>query len=258
MKSRYAALLLSLVMLGTSGCARMCINNTDKGAFVGALAGAGTGALIAATTSVHTGPGMGIGALAGAVVGAVIGGHMDGCGLREQVDALTIERDALLIKLKDCQGENDRLRAEIARLNARIAELEAALAAAGGPGRELARYVIGNNILFASGKAVLTRDGMAILDRTAAEIRDKYPSDSVVIEGHTDSTPIRRSGWKSNWELGAGRALSVLHYFEDHSNVEGGRLSARTYSFHKPAGSNDTSEGRAQNRRTEIVIYENK
>lgn len=258
MKYRFAVLLLPLVILGGTGCSQMCITNTDKGAFVGALAGAGTGALIAATTTVHTGPGMGIGALAGAVIGAVIGGHMDECGLQERVDALTKERDSLLAQLKACQDENADLKAQIARLNARIAELEAALAASGGGSRELARYVIGNNVLFASGSANLTKFGKALLDQTAAEIRDKYPSQSVVIEGHTDTTAIRRSGWKSNWELGAGRAISVLHYMEDHSNIKGENLAAKTYSFYKPAASNDTKEGMAQNRRTEIVVYANK
>lgn len=255
MKYRYAVLMLAVALVGSTGCSRYCFNNTDKGALGGAAAGALTGAIIAATSSVHTGPGMGIGALIGGVVGAVVGGHMDPCDLQERLDAMTIERDRLLAELKACRDENAALKAEIARLNARISELESQLASRGPATKELARYVIGNSVLFASGKATLTATGKSILDNTAAEIREKYPTNSVVIEGHTDSARISRSTWKSNWELGAGRALSVLHYFEDNSNIPGQRLSATTYSYFKPVASNDSSDGMAQNRRTEIVVY---
>jgi chemotaxis protein MotB len=273
MRHRFVLLLLSLVVFTASGCSRM--NNTDKGALGGAVAGAATGALIALTTSVHTGPGMGIGALIGGVVGAVVGGHMDDgddIRLQAQVDALTRERDDLLARLQACEGDRGRLEAELAHLNARIsqleseiarlnarnAELEAQLAARAptGPARqELARYVIGNTILFGSGKADLTPIGRSVLEEAAGAIRSQYPSNNVVIEGHTDTVAISSSRWKSNWELGAARALAVLHYLEDNGHVRGERLAATTYSFYRPIASNDSSEGRSQNRRTEIVVY---
>jgi chemotaxis protein MotB len=273
MRKRLALIMLPLAVLafGTTGCASM--NNTDKGAIVGVLAGAATGGIIAATTSVNTGPGMGIGALAGGLIGAVIGGHMyqEVNDLQGQVDALTLERNSLRAQLAACQEEHAAHRAEIARLNERIRsleseisrlenrvrELEAALAAKDDGPREVARYAIGNSVLFGSGKATLTPVGSAVLERALDAIRTNYPSNSIVIEGHTDSEGIGMSNWKSNWELGAARALAVLHYLEDEGNIAGSRLSATTYSFYRPVASNDTSDGKAQNRRTEIVVYEN-
>ena len=74
------------------------------------------------------------------------------------------------------------------------------------------------------------------------------------IEGHTDNVPISKSGWKSNWDLSAARAVSVLHYIVDEHNIEPTRLSATGYGEYHPVDSNETKEGRQRNRRVEIVI----
>ena len=74
-----------------------------------------------------------------------------------------------------------------------------------------------------------------------------------IIEGHTDNQPIKRSGWKSNWELSTARALSVLHYLSEKSVAEP-RLAATGYGEYKPVATNDAREGRQKNRRVEIVI----
>lgn len=122
------------------------------------------------------------------------------------------------------------------------------------PVRELERYSIPTDLLFAPGKDILTDAGKAELDRAAAEIKDKYPGQEISIEGHTDTDPIVVSKWKSNWELGAARGLAVLHYLEDTHGIQGNLLSATTYAYHQPVAGNDTAEGKAQNRRAEIVI----
>jgi chemotaxis protein MotB len=75
----------------------------------------------------------------------------------------------------------------------------------------------------------------------------------VGIEGHTDNDPIKKSGWKSNWELSTARALSVLHYLSEQS-VNEPRLSAIGYGEYRPVASNDIKDGRQKNRRVEIVI----
>jgi chemotaxis protein MotB len=74
------------------------------------------------------------------------------------------------------------------------------------------------------------------------------------IEGHTDNEPIQASGWKSNWELSAARALGVLHYLQDEKRVEGWRLSAIGYGEQQPVADNAAKDGRQLNRRVEIVI----
>jgi len=85
-------------------------------------------------------------------------------------------------------------------------------------------------------------------------LQENVPDLNVGIEGHTDNQPIQYSGWKSNWELSAARALSVLHYLADEKGVAPVRLSAIGYGENQPVASNDTKEGRKENRRVEVVI----
>jgi chemotaxis protein MotB len=110
-----------------------------------------------------------------------------------------------------------------------------------------------SEVLFDSGKAKLRTDASPKLDKVADVLNTTVADLNVGIEGHTDNQPIRRSGWKSNWELSTARALSVLHYLSD-KNVAEPRLAAIGYGEYRPVASNDTKEGRQANRRVEIVI----
>jgi len=110
-----------------------------------------------------------------------------------------------------------------------------------------------SEVLFDSGKAKLRKDSYSKLDKVAGVLNTTVSDLNVGIEGHTDNKPIKRSGWKSNWELSTARALSVLHYLSDKS-VSEPRLAAIGYGEYKPVASNDTKEGRQKNRRVEIVI----
>ena len=76
------------------------------------------------------------------------------------------------------------------------------------------------------------------------------------IEGHTDNTPVALdSKFPSNWELSATRAVNVLHYLADYG-VEENKFSVAGYSDTRPKFSNDTAEGRAYNRRVDIIILD--
>jgi len=110
------------------------------------------------------------------------------------------------------------------------------------------------DVLFDSGKAKVRPAAYASLDKVARVLKENVPNLSVGIEGHTDNVPIKLSGWKSNWELSTGRALSVLHYLADQRNIAPDRLSAIGYGEYRPVASNDTGAGRQLNRRVEIVI----
>jgi chemotaxis protein MotB len=120
--------------------------------------------------------------------------------------------------------------------------------------RGLVVTVLGD-VLFDSGKAKIRPEAYSILDKLAAVMHDVVPDLNVGIEGHTDNQPIRFSGWKSNWELSTGRALSVLHYFADNKGLMPDRLSAIGYGEYRPVTSNDTAGGRQLNRRVEIIIF---
>jgi len=109
-------------------------------------------------------------------------------------------------------------------------------------------------VLFDSGKAKVRRRAYSALDKVAQVLTENVPDMEIGIEGHTDSQPIRFSGWKSNWELSSARAMSVLHYLVDKRGIDPSRISAIGYGQYRPLASNDTVEGKQLNRRVEIVI----
>ena len=110
-----------------------------------------------------------------------------------------------------------------------------------------------NDILFDSGKAKLKKDAYPVLNKIAVVMNETVPERDIGVEGHTDTVPIKHSGWKSNWELSSARATNVLHYLIE-KNVQPGRLSAIGYGEFRPIDTNDTKSGRAKNRRVEIII----
>ena len=113
-------------------------------------------------------------------------------------------------------------------------------------------------VFFDSGRAVLRAQGKESLRRVADVLGKDVPDSAVAVEGHTDNQPIRKSAWKSNWELSSARALAVVHFFVDECSVDPQKLSANGYGEYHPVSSNDTPEGRQKNRRVEIVILPSK
>ena len=113
---------------------------------------------------------------------------------------------------------------------------------------------LANNILFNSGKAKIKEEAYPILDKISKVIKTKAPDKNIGIEGHTDNVPIKYSGWKSNRELSTARANNVYHYLVDVGGLPPDRLTTMGYGQYEPIASNDTEEGRAKNRRVEIVI----
>lgn len=110
-----------------------------------------------------------------------------------------------------------------------------------------------DEVLFDSGKAVLKEEALPILDKVVSVIKEKVSARNIGIEGHTDNQPIKRSGWKSNWELSTARATTVLHYLED-AGINPTKLQATGFGEYSPVTSNKTKKGRKQNRRVEVVI----
>jgi len=109
-------------------------------------------------------------------------------------------------------------------------------------------------VLFDSGKASLRQTSLATLDKVARVLNTTVKDLNIGIEGHTDNEPISKSGWKSNWELSVARAMGVLHYLADEHQIDPRRLSATGYGEYRPVATNQTREGRQQNRRVEIVV----
>jgi chemotaxis protein MotB len=106
--------------------------------------------------------------------------------------------------------------------------------------------------LFPSGEDVVSQEARAGLEKVAAAI-NRLPN-PVRLEGHTDSKPIRTPRFRSNWELSAARSIALLELFSGNYEVSRQRMSIAGYADTAPIASNDDEEGRARNRRVDIVI----
>jgi chemotaxis protein MotB len=112
---------------------------------------------------------------------------------------------------------------------------------------------IDNSILFASGQAMLKKKIRKSLVKIAQAI-NKYPENNIQIEGHTDNVPIHTEKFPSNWELSSARALAVLRFFADNTDMDPRKLSAVGYGEYHPLAPNDTKQNKRMNRRVDIVI----
>lgn len=112
-----------------------------------------------------------------------------------------------------------------------------------------------DSILFDSGKAEVKPEGLVVLGKVI-EILKTVNDKSIRIEGHTDNQPVTgplTQRYASNWELSAARAITVSRYLQKQG-IEPATLSAAAFGEFKPVADNATLEGRAKNRRIEIVL----
>jgi chemotaxis protein MotB len=110
-------------------------------------------------------------------------------------------------------------------------------------------------ILFDSGKAEIKPEGLVVLGKVI-EILKTVNDKAIRIEGHTDNKPIvgpLTQRYPTNWELSAARAINVARYLQKQG-IEPGSLSAAAFGSSKPVADNAVEEGRAKNRRIEIVL----
>lgn len=105
---------------------------------------------------------------------------------------------------------------------------------------------------FPSGSADLSDVAKAAVTRLATSLRDS--SSGLLIEGHTDDTPMHSARFASNWELSTARAIAVVQWLVEHDQFPPNRLSAAGYGEYRPRVPNETPQTRARNRRVDIVI----
>ena len=86
-----------------------------------------------------------------------------------------------------------------------------------------------------------------------AQVLTSIPDKQYQVEGHTDNVPIRSEKYPSNWQLASARSLTVLNIMKKAGMPEE-RVSAASFGETKPVATNDTDEGRQNNRRTEFQI----
>ena len=192
--------------------------------------------------------------------------------LQQQLRQLTAEKQALESEIQALKDELTRLTGErdanadaVAKAKARIEMFKNMLA-------KFKKMVesgkikirIANNkmivemasaILFPSGKAKLSEEGEVALSEVAsilATIGDR----AFQVAGHTDNIPIDNKNFGSNWELSAARAVAVVEFMIE-KGMAPENLSAAGYADTQPVAGNLSDEGRAQNRRIEIVLQPN-
>ncbi len=112
---------------------------------------------------------------------------------------------------------------------------------------------IRDNVLFESGSADIQENNLQVA-REIASLMVMDPPRSIIISGHTDNVPISNSQFSSNWDLSVMRAVNFMKIILEHEQLNPEWFSAKGYGEFKPVAPNDTIEGRAENRRVEILI----
>lgn len=112
-----------------------------------------------------------------------------------------------------------------------------------------------DNVLFDSGSAEIKLASYDILDFLSGLLNsDEFITEQIRVEGHTDNVPIQTLLYPSNWELSTHRASNVVKFFIERAEMSPERLSASGYGEYHPIATNETAEGRAANRRVDIVV----
>jgi chemotaxis protein MotB len=110
-----------------------------------------------------------------------------------------------------------------------------------------------DKLLFKSGSAAVEDKGKQAF-KMLADVLNKNNEIVIAIEGHTDNVPIKTNLYKDNWDLSVARATSIVRMLNEEYAVNPKRLTASGKGEYFPVASNDNSEGKAKNRRTEIIL----
>jgi len=201
------------------------------------------------------------------VLAAAVGLGCEQQRLEERNAALQKQLEQALVKNADLQAEADRLQGENQQLASELARAREAPAkpAPAKPdfGKDVDVSVKGgvttvtlpDTILFDVGKATLKSSSKRVLAKIASALKGRYKGQTIRVEGHTDSQPIRKTKklWKDNWDLSCNRAMAVVRYLVA-KGIDPKRIYAAGFSYYKPVASNKTAKGRKQNRRVAIVV----
>lgn len=126
---------------------------------------------------------------------------------------------------------------------------------------ELSVYIKDGNVYVSLEEKLLFKSGSDVVDpkgkealKTLANVLNGTKDVSVMIEGHTDNVPIKTSQFKDNWDLSTARATSILRILTTDYSFDENRITASGRGQFHPVKTNETAEGRAANRRTEIIL----
>ena len=176
--------------------------------------------------------------------------------LSNSIEALKMElrQEKLAIQLKEGElSELEKTRREIeSSLKDQIAQKDIKLEEIEGK----LKVTFVDKILFDSGSVMIKPKGQEVLLKLAESFRDNK-NQNIAVEGHTDDVQIGSAlldRFPTNWELSTARATAVVRFLQEKGNIEPERLTASGFSFYRAVATNDTPEGRKQNRRIEIIL----
>lgn len=113
-----------------------------------------------------------------------------------------------------------------------------------------------DTVLFASGSDKVEDSQRVIISKIGAILKDT--SNYIRVEGHTDNVPIRNAKFSSNWMLSSARSCNVVEVLITDSKISETRLSSLGYGEHRPIADNATVEGKAKNRRVDVIVLNSK
>lgn len=192
-----------------------------------------------------------------------------GCASQQKLKDYETEITALREERTRLRKENETYKNQISNYEIMVAQGTGAQPASAtesypeldnmGVGTELRNgelvITVSSDVSFASGKAELTSKGKEALKAVAKALVEQYPAATYMINGHTDSDPIKKSKFESNRDLSLERAMSVLTYLVNDCAIEDGQCVVAGYGPHQPIAANDTSTNKSKNRRVEIIVH---
>ncbi|MGB0717169.1 MAG: OmpA/MotB family protein [Phycisphaerae bacterium] len=181
------------------------------------------------------------------------GVRQQNAGLRDELARFQSAQDAWDAALLAARNEADDLRRELANQPEPAPRELAAPGWTTVPGG--AMISVPGNVLFAPGRVEIRNEARRSLESIISAVNGQYSDKQILVFGHTDNTPIKRSGWKDNWELSSERALSVVRYLTK-KGVGASRLAACGCGEFRPVAGNSANNERARNRRVEIYAIE--
>jgi chemotaxis protein MotB len=179
--------------------------------------------------------------------------------MTQRIEELQSENEALDSRYAISEGENARLIQERNRLESARRSMEQRLRGTGVSVKIKEGHlsiVLPSSVLFNSGQTKLKKSAKNSLSKVCGVLKKDFPNETIRIEGHTDSDPIKRTKqvYKSNWELSAARATTVLHYLIDNCHFDSKKLYLAGFGKQQPVASNKNKSGKRKNRRVEIVV----
>lgn len=163
-----------------------------------------------------------------------------------EMTAEEIEQLALAEDYKELAAIQDKIKAYIAERNLED-KLEAELTSKG------LVLKIKDGVLYRSGSADISESSRTIAEEIG-KLLVTDPPRSIFIEGHTDNIPSNSAAFPSNWELSSARAINFMKILLENNDLDPRKFSATGFAEHQPIAGNDTAEGRAENRRVEVLI----